>query len=251
MGEQPWWKRGSPQFSHLLSQNLHETGSSHSCPKSRGPVPNCQVLQVSKKALQPHYWLSWNSCLIWTKFLAHHSREDPRNRGIPDLESHQSCRVIPAPEDSANPCPSPTQHPNKRCREEPAMLTIRTFLQLPLMSVWGSPSGLEPACLYTEFSGKDSAGASLAGTSPTYTSCSGSSFPPLILSEVSTLASCPWTTPDTSQRPAPAVPTPGTGQVSSIRYPKTGLGQVCGCIYLPKTVKMGEGHEAGRGKEMG
>lgn len=82
------------------------------------------------------------------------------------------------------------------------------------MSVWGSPSGLEPACLYPEFSGKDSARASLAGTSPTYTSCSGSSFPQLILSEISTLASCPWTTPDTFQGPVPAAPAPGTGQVS-------------------------------------
>lgn len=97
---------------------------------------------------------------------------------------------------------------------EPAVLTLECFLQLPLMSVWGSRSGLEPACLYPENSGKDSAGASLAGTSPAYSSRSGSFFPPFILSEVSTLASCPWTTPDASQGPAPAAPAPGTGQVS-------------------------------------
>lgn len=49
---------------------------------------------------------------------------------------------------------------------EPAVLTLECFLQLPLMSVWGSRSGLEPACLYPENSGKDSAGASLAGLLP-------------------------------------------------------------------------------------
>lgn len=133
-------------------------------------------------------------------------------RGCPPSGKPPVLQVVPVPGGSSKPraLPTPTpQHKVARRAREPTALTVREVLTATSdictgQSIWAGGCRLD--VYITEFSGKDSAGASLAGTSCTCKGCAGSSLLPFILLEVSTLAGCPVNHPDVSWRSTPGAP---------------------------------------------
>ena len=104
--------------------------------------------------------------------------------------------MVPAPGGRNKPWSLPGPRPPIKSSPgrawEPGLLALREIFTATSgvgtgQSIWAGGCRLD--VYITEFSGKDSAGVSLAGTAHSCMSCAGRSYPPFI-SEVSTLAGC-------------------------------------------------------------
>ena len=172
---------------HLLSYNRHRT-QSHVPPmaESRGPARRRQVLQVWKAVLQPKNWSFRDWGCNQTNFQRHHTQQTWGTvlQGGPSSGRKQRALTPPRPRAASTKLQTELEN-LENCTEGRFHSYLR---RRPRASIW--PGGWRLDVYITKFSGKDSAGVSLAGTAPSCTSCAGRTHPPFILSEVAALAGC-------------------------------------------------------------